>query len=547
MLPSNYIDARLTKLIDFNEINDKSLLNENIETKIKKRKSKIFLIISNKRKQFMFNSLNSNLNLNNTANFIKIFNLIKSNEEKCNLINYLFTKNITNAKLILSKYEKTLNLNIDYNFLSTSNFILDAIEHNDEIIELIINKKENISYLVKIMNLMENENIEYDYNYIMITANLLIENKNIDKIIKKEIDHNKIIQLIIKHETVISYTYLFYIYAYLYFCDTKQVEKLEPLLDSLIWILSSKDTNNDITLLCEDVYDVLVIFSKEAKFSQKYFDNYDIIFSNGKFDNNDALLEQKLSIISNLFKALNSLKIKLFLQKDNGNLLNYIYNSLKLISDSCENILGNQVLGTNLEIMMNQFSEKLNLNVLALCAKILLTITFHKELTNLFLENKDYFNLIISIFSYIVSSKDIKSIYDETFNIILKIVNNIISNKHKLFISHIVSNNLHLSIKNKINYYLNCQFINEKIFISLMNIISALFDSQKKDKLKTQFVKLDLDNNKFNEILFNIIINFGKNENINKKCNEFFDNYYPNESRDNFLQLSNFNFLDLNL
>ena len=547
MLPSNYIDARLTKLIDFNEINDKSLLNENIETKIKKRKSKIFLIISNKRKQFMFNSLNSNLNLNNTANFIKIFNLIKSNEEKCNLINYLFTKNITNAKLILSKYEKTLNLNIDYNFLSTSNFMLDAIEHNDEIIELIINKKENISYLVKIMNLMENENIEYDYNYIMITANLLIENKNIDKIIKKEIDHNKIIQLIIKHETVISYTYLFYIYAYLYFCDTKQVEKLEPLLDSLIWILSSKDTNNDITLLCEDVYDVLVIFSKEAKFSQKYFDNYDIIFSNGKFDNNDALLEQKLSIISNLFKALNSLKIKLFLQKDNGNLLNYIYNSLKLISDSCENILGNQVLGTNQEIMMNQFSEKLNLNVLALCAKILLTITFHKELTNLFLENKDYFNLIISIFSYIVSSKEIKSIYDETFNIILKIVNNIISNKHKLFISHIVSNNLHLSIKNKINYYLNCQFINEKIFISLMNIISALFDSQKKDKLKTQFVKLDLDNNKFNEIIFNIIINFGKNENINKKCNEFFDNYYPNESRDNFLQLSNFNFLDLNL
>lgn len=547
MLPSNYIDARLTKLIDFNEINDKSLLNENIETKIKKRKSKIFLIISNKRKQFMFNSLNSNLNLNNTANFIKIFNLIKSNEEKCNLINYLFTKNITNAKLILSKYEKTLNLNIDYNFLSTSNFILDAIEHNDEIIELIINKKENISYLVKIMNLMENENIEYDYNYIMITANLLIENKNIDKIIKKEIDHNKIIQLIIKHETVISYTYLFYIYAYLYFCDTKQVEKLEPLLDSLIWILSSKDTNNDITLLCEDVYDVLVIFSKEAKFSQKYFDNYDIIFSNGKFDNNDALLEQKLSIISNLFKALNSLKIKLFLQKDNGNLLNYIYNSLKLISDSCENILGNQVLGTNQEIMMNQFSEKLNLNVLALCAKILLTITFHKELTNLFLENKDYFNLIISIFSHIVSSKEIKSVYDETFNIILKIVNNIISNKHKLFISHIVSNNLHLSIKNKINYYLNCQFINEKIFISLMNIISALFDSQKKDKLKTQFVKLDLDNNKFNEIIFNVIINFGKNENINKKCNEFFDNYYPNESRDNFLQLSNFNFLDLNL
>ena len=547
MLPSDYIEARLAKLIDFNEINDKSFLNENIETKIKKRKSKIFLIISNKRKQFMLNSLNSNLNLNNTANFIKIFNLINSNEEKCNLINYLFTKNITSAKSILCKYEKLLNLHIDYNFLSTSNFILDAIEQNDEIIELIISKKENINYLVKIMNLMENENIEYDGNYIMITANLLIENKSIDKIIKREIDHDKIIQLIIKNETVMSYTYLFYIYAYLYFCDIKQMEKLESLLDSLIWILSSKNTNNNINLPYEDVYDVLVIFSKVAKFSQKFFDNYNLIYKEGKFDINDILIEQKLSIISNLFKTLNSVKIKLFLQKDNGNLLNFIYDSLKLIPNSCTNFFGNQISGNINRTIPNPFSEKLNLNILALCAKILLTITFHKELTNLFLENKDYFNLIISIFSYIVSSKEINSVYDETFNIILKIVNNIISNKHKLFISYIVSNNLHLGIKNKINYYVTNQFINEKIFISLMNIIGALFDSQKKDKMKTQFVKLDLDNNKFNEIIFNVIINFGNNENINKKCNEFFDNYYPNESRENFLQLSNFNFLDLNL
>ena len=547
MLPSDYIEARISKLIDFNEINDKSFLNENIETKIKKRKSKIFLIISNKRKQFMLNSLNSNLNLNNTANFIKIFNLIKSNEEKCNLINYLFTKNITSAKSILCKYEKLLNLHIDYNFLSTSNFILDAIEQNDEIIELIISKKENINYLVKIMNLMENENIEYDCNYIMITANLLIENKSIDKIIKREIDHDKIIQLIIKNETVMSYTYLFYIYAYLYFCDIKQMEKLESLLDSLIWILSSKDANNNINLPNEDVYDVLVIFSKVSKFSQKFYDNYNLIYKEGKFDINDILIEQKLSIISNLFKTLNSVKIKLFLQKDNGNLLNFIYDSLKLIPNSCTNFFGNQISGNIIRTIPNPFSEKLNLNILALCAKILLTITFHKELTNLFLENKDYFNLIISIFSYIVSSKEINSVYDETFNIILKIVNNIISNKHKLFISYIVSNNLHLGIKNKINYYVTNQFINEKIFISLMNIISALFDSQKKDKMKTQFVKLDLDNNKFNEIIFNVIINFGNNENVNKKCNEFFDNYYPNESRENFLQLSNFNFLDLNL
>ena len=30
MLPSDYIEARLAKLMDFNEINEKSFLNENI-------------------------------------------------------------------------------------------------------------------------------------------------------------------------------------------------------------------------------------------------------------------------------------------------------------------------------------------------------------------------------------------------------------------------------------------------------------------------------------------------------------------------------------
>ena len=539
MLASDYIQSRLNKLIEFSELSDKYLLNENNETKLKKRKSKIFLIISNKRKKFLANSSNYNLNLNNTANFIKIFSLMKNDEEKCNLINYLFTKNITSAKSILSNYEKVLNLSIDYNFLSTSSFILDAVEHSDEIIELIIRKKENINYLLKIMNLMENENITYDYNYIMITANLLIGNKNIDKIIKKEIDHNKIIQLIIKNETVISYTYLFYIYAYLYFCDIKQMEKLEDLLNSLFWLLSFKNTNEDTNLLCEDIYDVLVIFSKVPKFNQKFFDNYNLIFQNGEFNSNDALIEQKLAIISNLLKTLNSQKIKTFLQEYNGNLLTFIYNSLKLLSNSLKNNIEKPVI--------NPQSDKVHLTLLSLCAKILLTITFHKELTYLFLENKDYFNLIISIFSYIVTSKEINSVYDETFNIILKIVNNILSNRHKLFISYIISNNLHLEIKNKIHYYVNCNNINEKIFISLMNIIGALFDSQKKDKMKTQFVKLDMDNNRFNEIILNVIVTFGNNENINKKCNEFIDNYYPNEPRENFIQLSNFNFLDLNL
>ena len=198
MLTSDYLESRWKKIIDISKLNEKYFLSENTETKLKRRKSKIFRIISNKRKQFLTNSPNFNLNLNNTANFLKIFNLIKSEEEKMNLINFLFTKDITNAKLILLKYEKVLNLNIDYNFLSTENFILDAIEQSDEIIKLIVKKKENINYLVKIMNLIQNENLPYDSSYVMITANLLILNEDINDIIKKEIDHTKIIQLIIK-------------------------------------------------------------------------------------------------------------------------------------------------------------------------------------------------------------------------------------------------------------------------------------------------------------------------------------------------------------
>ena len=141
MLTSDYLESRWNKIIDISKLNEKYFLSENTETKIKLRKSKIFRIISNKRKQFLTNSPNFNLNLNNTANFLKIFNLIKNEEEKMNLINFLFTKDITNAKLILLKYEKVLNLNIDYNFLSTENFILDAIEQSDEIIKLIVKKK----------------------------------------------------------------------------------------------------------------------------------------------------------------------------------------------------------------------------------------------------------------------------------------------------------------------------------------------------------------------------------------------------------------------
>ena len=538
MLTKNYFESRQTKLLDFSELSKEFIANENTDTKIKKRKSKIFLIMSNKRKEYMTpDSPNINLNLNNTANFIKIFNLIKNKEEKTNLINYLFISNITNIKHILLKYQKALSLIIDYNFLSTSSFVLDLIEKNDEIIELISQKKENINHLIKIMNLIGNGDNIYDSNYIMITANLLIYSKSINKTLKKEIDHHKIIQLIIKNETIMSYTYFFYIYAYLCYFDAKQMENYENILNSLLLLLNQN--NKDSIIFLEDIYDIIFLFSKVQKFSQIFYNNYNIIFGNGIFNEDDILIEQKLSIISSVYKNINSEQIKIFLEKDNGNILNLIQSSLKIIYD-----IGyiNNINNTNL-------NYKYNFNLFLLNTQILLTITYHKELTNLLLESKEYFNLIMSIFSYFVSCNN--NFFDdklnEIYNNILKIVNNIIKNEHKLFISQIISNNLHLRIKDKFFYYLNYNCINERHFISLINIIASLYDNQKKDKLKTELVKLDLDNNRFNDVIIGIIKKYDKNKNIKNKCNDFLNTYYPGEPQKNFLQLSDFNFLDLNI
>ena len=155
MMTKNYFEERQKKFLDISELSKEFITNENTETKLKKRKSKIFLIMSNKRKEFMApNSQNINLNLNNTANFIRIFNLIKNKEQKSNLIYYLFTNNLVNAKHLLSEYQDALNLIIDYDFLLTSSFMLDIIEKTDEIIEIISKKKENINYLINVMDLM---------------------------------------------------------------------------------------------------------------------------------------------------------------------------------------------------------------------------------------------------------------------------------------------------------------------------------------------------------------------------------------------------------
>ena len=528
----NFLNREL-KYFDYSDISKKSLSNENTITKLKKRKSILFLLVSNNRRIRMnLDTSTINLNLNNTTNFLKIFDMIKDPNEKCKLIHNLFTNQLLQAKLILSRYQEALNLKIDYNFLSSSEFILDIIEKCDDVIKLIAQNKENIHFLIQKMNSIIEEIINYDSNYIMITSNLLIFTKVLDKELKKQIDHNKLLNLIIKNKTEISYDYMFYIFAYLYHVDGKQIENFENIFESIILAMKNKFNNNeDLNILLEVVYDILILFSKAPKFSRKFYENYELFFKNGNFDEKDEFAEAKLSIISNLFKHMNSQEIKLFLEKDGGNLLNIIKYTLIFFAN---------INNGNLASGKNKFGFFL------LNTKILLTITFHEELTYLLLENKEYFNLIISTFSSVFHSNEINnSIEDyetllEVFNTILKIIINIIKNDHKLFVSQLIRNNFHLIIKDKFTQYIKINNINENHFKSFINIIGSLYDYQKKDKLKTEIVKLDLDNNKFSDIINDILKTFSHNDNITKECINFLDSYYSSVTQKKFFTLSEY-------
>ena len=122
------------------------------------------------------------------------------------------------------------------------------------------------------------------------------------------------------------------------------------------------------------------------------------------------------------------------MKKDN----NLILSSLRYLSNEISHECNN-----------SNINEKQALNIILLNTKILLTITYHKDLTDLFLENKVFFNLIINIFSKIISSNNcsIEDNLSKIYNIFLQIVNHIINNGHKLFISQIISNKFTLGHK----------------------------------------------------------------------------------------------------
>ena len=514
MLSNNIFESRQLKFSELNELSVDNIFSENTASKVKNRKTKLYQKIMSIRNSLILNSNNKNKNnINNATDFKDILNLIKNTNDKISLLNYLFRGNIEKLKEIIEKYKESLNFSVDYNILTSSDYLLDIIEEKNDLLRIIIQSNENLNFLINKMNLMGYEKIPYDHNYIMIFSYFLIADENVAQILKQEINHNKIINIIITNETKNSYIYLFYIYSYIYYFNNQQIEEQENILDSLISILLYKKNEDNDHLLWE-IYDLLTFFSKIPKFIWKFYDNYEYIFMKREFYEKDIITIEKLKIINNIFKNINNEGIKLFLKKDNRCVLNLILFSLRILSNINNN---------------NNINEK-KMKIFLECAQILQIITSYKDLTYLLLENNKCSTLIINTFNSFILIKENENIIllNEIIKNIFQTTNNIIKSEHKIFISQFKMKNLHLKIKVKLDYYEKNNYINEMNFMSLINIIMSLYEIEKKDNFKNKSFKSDLDKINIYNVILNIILKFHNYENIHNICLNFISFYYPN-------------------
>ena len=140
--------------------------------------------------------------------------------------------------------------------------------------------------------------------------------------------------------------------------------------------------------------------------------------------------------------------------------------------------------------------------------------------------------------------------YENQMIVVMMIINNIIKNEYYFFISLLINNNIHLKINKKFNFFLSNKInLNEEIFVSLLDIIISLFDNEKKARLKTEIIKMDLNNNGLYDNILGIMKKFGVNSLINQKCTNFLEVYYPEQSQIqmNIIELTNFKFINLGI
>ena len=91
--------------------------------------------------------------------------------------------------------------------------------------------------------------------------------------------------------------------------------------------------------------------------------------------------------------------------------------------------------------------------------------------------------------------------------------------------------------------------LNEELFTCLLDIIISLLDNEKKAKLKTEIIKIDLNNNGLFDNIIGIMKKYDGNSLINQKCANFLEIYYPEQSQIqmNFIDLSNFKFINFGI
>jgi hypothetical protein len=264
------------------------------------------------------------------------FKYINEND-KINIINNIFINNIQKANEMISKY--ILKINYDENEINPesenyTNYLLDFLEDNQQLAKsnIVINK-DNIKCLINRINNMANEIINYDYNYIMIYVYFSILDENVNKILRQQINHQNLYQLIIKHETCLSYIYLFYIYGFLYYLTNDEIAQYDKLLDAIIVALINKKNCKDDKLLWE-IYNLLTYFSGIQKFVEKFYNNHDVIFGKRNFYEKDSITIEKLKIIINIFSNMDNKQIFMFLTKENDITLNIALFWLKFLNDN---------------------------------------------------------------------------------------------------------------------------------------------------------------------------------------------------------------------
>ena len=337
---NNIFDKIQSRYEEKPEISTETILSEATQSKLKNRKANLFQKIMSIRNKFLIsNNISDTTNKNiieKKLNLEKILEKIKNINDKINIINNIFINDISSAKEIISKYinifnydEKELNPDSE----KYTNYLMDFIEENQELAKNnIVLNNNNINCLINRINLMSEEKINYNYNYIMICVYFSILDENVNKLFRQQINHQNLIQLIIKHETCLSYVYLFYIYGFIYYLSNQEIEQYEGILDSVIGaLINKKDCKNDKLLW--EMYNLLTYFSGIKKFVEKIYNNYQYIFCKRNFYEKDSITIERLKIINNIFSNMDNKQIFSFLTKEKDMTLNMILYWLKFLSN----------------------------------------------------------------------------------------------------------------------------------------------------------------------------------------------------------------------